>query len=52
MTSIIAAFHDILYYKTAPSASSIGVVLLVGIVLVLLGEFVFARLEGNFAEEL
>ncbi len=52
MTSIIVAFHDILYYKTAPSASSIGVVLLVGIVLVLLGEFVFARLEGNFAEEL
>lgn len=52
MTSIIAAFHDILYYKVAPSVSSIGVVLLVGIALVLLGEFVFARLEGNFAEEL
>lgn len=52
MTPIIVAFHDILYYKVMPSASSIGIVLLVGLALVLIGEFVFTRLEGNFAEEL
>lgn len=52
MTSIIVAFHDILYYKVMPSVSSIGIAILIGIVLLIVGELVFAHLEGNFAEEL
>lgn len=52
MTNIILAYHDILYYKAMPSITAIGLVLLVGIILLLIGEMVFVRLEGNFAEEL
>ena len=52
MTSIIVAFHDILYYKVMPSVSSIGIAIQIGIVLLIVGELVFAHLEGNFAEEL
>ena len=52
MTSIIVAFHDILYYKVMPSVSSIGIAIFIGIVLLIVGELVFAHLEGNFAEEL
>lgn len=52
MTNIILAYHDILYYKTMPAIAGIGIVMLVGFVLLLVGEVVFVQLEGNFAEEL
>lgn len=52
MTQIVMSYHDILYYHVVPSAVRIGVVLIIGIVLLLVGEVVFKRLEGNFAEEL
>ena len=52
MTQIVMSYHDILYYHVVPSAVRIGTVLIIGIVLLLVGEVVFKRLEGNFAEEL
>lgn len=52
MTEIIESFHSILYYKVMPSVGSIGWSLLIGLLLLLIGELVFIELEGNFAEEL
>ncbi len=52
MTQIVMSYHDILYYHVVPSVIRIGAVLIIGIVLLLVGEVVFKRLEGNFAEEL
>ncbi|MDD2957064.1 MAG: ABC transporter permease [Lachnospiraceae bacterium] len=52
MTNIILAYHDILYYKVIPSIGALGIGLLVGFILLVIGEIVFIRLEGNFAEEL
>lgn len=52
MTSIILAYQNVLYYKVAPVIQSLGLSLLVGAGLLLIGEIVFVRLEGNFAEEL
>lgn len=52
MTNIILAYQSVLYYKTIPDVFSVVGVLLVGIVLLIIGEVVFVRLEGNFAEEL
>ena len=52
MTNIIEIFHDVLYRKTSPSWEYVLISLGVGLGLFLIGEVVFARLEGNFAEEL
>lgn len=52
MTNIILGYHDILYYKSMPAVDSIVAVLVVGVVLLWIGEMVFIHLEGNFAEEL
>lgn len=52
MTTIILSYQNILYYQTMPDVSALGCVILVGILLLIIGEAVFIRLEGNFAEEL
>lgn len=52
MTSIIMSYHNLLYYHNIPTLLTIVGILLIGIVLVVVGEAVFVRLEGNFAEEL
>lgn len=52
MTRIIMAYHDVLYYQTIPNFISIIAAIIIGIVLLFIGEVVFVKLEGNFAEEL
>lgn len=52
MTSIISAYQDILYYKRIPHMSSLLLILGISIVALLLGVFVFVKLEKKFAEEL
>lgn len=52
MKSIIMAYHDILYYKQAPSMSDLLQSGVVSVVMLIVGAVVFARLERNFAEEL
>lgn len=52
MTSVVISYHDILYYHTWPSLVALVGALIVGCVFVIIGEIVFVRLEGNFAEEL
>ncbi len=52
MTPIIEAYKNILYYKVPPNMSALTGVTILSIVILIAGEFIFARLEGNFAEEL
>ena len=52
MTPVIEAYKNILYYQTVPTISSLGGIMLFSIVVLILGEFIFVYLEGNFAEEL
>ena len=52
MTGIITFYRDILYYKRMPSFNSFGGILIYGIVMIVIGYFVFEKLQKNFAEEL
>lgn len=52
MTSLAAAYREILYYKRVPQLSGLLVSLGVAALALLAGEAVFAVLQKNFAEEL
>ena len=52
MTLVISSYHNLLYYHQMPTMLTLFGSLLEGIVLLIIGEIIFARLEGNFAEEL
>ena len=52
MTGIINFYRDILYYKRMPSFNSFGGILIYGIIMIIIGYFVFEKLQKNFAEEL
>ena len=50
LTPVIEIYRDILYYKQVPQLSSLMLALGVGLVAVILGEFLFAKLQKGFAE--
>ena len=52
MSPIIVAYRDILYYKRIPQVSTLLQAFLLGIVVLLIGFFVFSKLKKHFAEEL
>ena len=52
MTGIINFYRNILYYKRMPSFNSFGGILIYGIIMIIIGYFVFEKLQRNFAEEL
>lgn len=52
MTPIIVAYRDILYYKQIPHMGTLLQALGVGIVILIVGYFVFRKLQKGFAEEL
>lgn len=52
MTSIINAYHMVLYHQQYPNMTQLGLAFIVSVIVLVIGEFVFVRLEGNFAEEL
>ena len=52
MVGLVESIRDMLYAGTLPSWVSLAYCLVVSIVLVLIGNRVFARLEGRLAEEL
>ncbi len=52
MTSVITAYRDILYYKQVPHINTLTEAAVLGILLLVIGELVFRRLQRNFAEEL
>lgn len=52
MTSVMYLFRDILYYHRMPDQIDIWLPFAWSVVLMVVGELIFKRLEGNFAEEL
>ncbi len=52
MAPIIQCYREILYYKQVPNISTLGLATLFGIVIVILGELIFSKLQKGFAEEL
>ena len=51
MTTIINSYRDILYSKTMPNLTMLFCVLMGSILLLLIGIFIFRKLEKGFAEE-
>jgi lipopolysaccharide transport system permease protein len=52
MTSIINIYRSILYYKTIPDFSTIGTTLIFAFASLIIGYFLFQKLQRGFAEEL
>lgn len=52
MTSIIVSYRDILYNKVVPDLSTLGTTVLFAIAFIVIGYFLFQRLQRGFAEEL
>lgn len=52
MTSIILSFRDILYYKQAPHLQTMLLSLILGVVFLVAGWFIFKKLNRRFAEVL
>ena len=52
MSPILIAYRDVLYYKRAPELGTMLSSLGMGLAFLLLGWFVFGRLEKRFAEDL
>lgn len=52
MTHIIDCYRAVLYYKTVPELSSLLSSLALGLLFLVLGHFVFLKLQRHFAEEL
>lgn len=52
MSSVIIAYRDILYYKQAPHLGTLLLAVVLGAGLLLVGWFIFGKLEKHFAEEL
>lgn len=52
MTSVALAYRDILYYKQVPEISTLGMAVVIGMAALIIGSFVFNKLQRNFIEEL
>lgn len=52
LTNIIIAYHDVLYYQKAPVVNEIISMIIISIIVLAIGELIFAHLEADFAEEL
>lgn len=52
MTPVICVYHDILYYRQIPTADYLIQSGVVGLIVFVVGFFVFTKLDRNFAEEM
>ncbi len=52
MSHILTAYRDILYYGTVPKLGSLIPAAVIGVLLMVVGYYVFSLLEKHFAEEL
>lgn len=52
MWHVIIAYRDILYYKRIPDITTLLLAFVSGIVILILGFFVFSKLKKHFAEEM
>lgn len=52
MSAIIEAYHSILYWREVPAGNQILYAAVFAVAILTIGEFLFAKLDNNFAEEL
>ncbi len=52
MTPVITAYRDILYYSKVPDLKTLLHALILGLIVLVIGYFVFQKLQKHFAEEL
>lgn len=52
MTSVIVAYRDVLYYQTVPEIGTMMSALIMGVISLVVGWYLFDRMQRNFAEEL
>ncbi|HWP45740.1 MAG TPA: ABC transporter permease [Candidatus Limnocylindrales bacterium] len=52
VASLIAAYHDIIYYGRAPNYYELARVAIIGIITYVVGHLIFEKLRGTFAEEI
>ena len=52
MTHIINAYRDIFYYQQMPDFQSLGILFVLSMILLIIGYFLFKKLQKGFAEEL
>lgn len=52
MSSVIIAYRDILYYKKAPHLNTLLLASVLGVGFLVIGWFLFGRMEKHFAEEM
>ncbi len=52
MTYVIECYHAILYWKVVPTGKIMSYAAIAAIVILIIGEMVFRKLDDNFAEEL
>ena len=52
MTSVIVAYRQIMYYKEVPDVTTLTQAVITGIILIIIGYFIFGHLQKKFAEEL
>ena len=52
MTHIINAYRDIFYYQQMPNFQNLGILFAISLFLVIVGYFIFNKLQKGFAEEL
>lgn len=52
MSSVIIAYRDVLYYQQAPHLNTLLLAVVLGFALLIVGWFLFGKLERHFAEEL
>jgi len=51
MTHLINAYRDIFYYHQMPNMTVLGILLAISIILLIVGYFIFKKLQKGFAEE-
>ena len=52
MAVIISAYRDILFYNIMPNFQQLGIIFIYSLVFLILGYFIFEKLQKNFVEEL
>jgi ABC-2 type transport system permease protein len=52
MTGIIESYHKILYWKEVPVDTGLKYSAVFAVIILLVGEFVFNKVQDNFAEEM
>lgn len=52
MTYIINSYRDIFYYQQLPNIRELGLLFVISLVLLIVGYFIFKKLQKGFAEEL